>query len=161
MCNLTNLVLSWPLLWYHCGLFKKPSPDFACIVVQGGPNQTDVFVDVFAGARHFLRGTMLKPAVILNRRKSCNFLWFLFCKYRITPPNFRVCARQKVPAKRFKICHILYIRKPKVAFSVFHFVLLYIFSYLMNGLKKKKKKVTSRSIEMNSCLKSNFGFSYI
>ena len=28
----------------------------------------------------------------------------------VTPPNFRVCARQKVPAKRFKICHILYIR---------------------------------------------------
>ena len=26
----------------------------------------------------------------------------------VTPPNFRVCARRKVPAKRFTICHILY-----------------------------------------------------
>ena len=28
-----------------------------------------------------------------------------------------------------KICPILYIREPKVAFSVFHFVLLYFFHY--------------------------------
>ena len=34
---------------------------------------------------------------------------------------------RKVPAKRFKIWYVLCIRKPKVAFSVFHFVLLYIF----------------------------------
>ena len=45
--------------------------------------------------------------------------------YNHTPANLKVCARRKVPAKHFKICHILYIRKPKVAFSVFHFVLLY------------------------------------
>ena len=44
-----------------------------------------------------------------------------------TPPNFRVCAQQKVPSKRFKICHISCIRIPKVAFSVFHFMLLYFF----------------------------------
>ena len=32
--------------------------------------------------------------------------------------------------KRFKICHIyIPIRKPKVAFFVFHFVLLYFFPY--------------------------------
>ena len=30
-------------------------------------------------------------------------------------------------AKRFEICHILCIRKPKIAFSIFHFVLLYFF----------------------------------
>ena len=47
--------------------------------------------------------------------------------YQCTPPNFRVCARRKVPTKRFKICHILYIWKPKVAFSIFHFVQSYIF----------------------------------
>ena len=29
--------------------------------------------------------------------------------------------------KRFKICYILYIQKPKVACSIFHFVLLYCF----------------------------------
>ena len=49
-------------------------------------------------------------------------------RYYTTPPNFKVCARRKVPEKFFKICHILYIRKPKVAFFVFHFVLLYIFT---------------------------------
>ena len=52
---------------------------------------------------------------------------FSFKYFIITPPNFRVCARQIVPAKRFKICYILYTQKPKVAFPVFHFVLLYIF----------------------------------
>ena len=30
-----------------------------------------------------------------------------FKVYNITPPNFRVFAQQKVPAKCFKICHIL------------------------------------------------------
>jgi len=34
--------------------------------------------------------------------------------YENIPPNFRICARRNVPAKRFKICHILYILKPKV-----------------------------------------------
>ena len=32
-----------------------------------------------------------------------------------TPPNFRVCAQLNALEKRFKIWHILYIRKPKVA----------------------------------------------
>ena len=49
-------------------------------------------------------------------------------------PHFRDCARWKLPAKYFKLCHILYIRKPKVAFSVFHFVLLYFFPYEWPGL---------------------------
>ena len=48
--------------------------------------------------------------------------------------SLRVCARWKVPAKRFKICHILYIRRPKVAFFVFHFVLLYILPNECPGL---------------------------
>ena len=43
-----------------------------------------------------------------------------------TPPNFRVCVRQKVPAKCFKISYSFGIRKPTF-FSVFHFVLLYFF----------------------------------
>ena len=47
----------------------------------------------------------------------------------VTPPNFMVCARRKVPAKRFKICYILHIgiRKPKDAFSIFHFMLFCFF----------------------------------
>ena len=57
---------------------------------------------------------------------------FIFCPYNFfysQPlfPNFRVCAWWKVPDKRFKIFHILYVRNPKDDFSVFHFVLLYIF----------------------------------
>ena len=31
------------------------------------------------------------------------------CCLHLTPHNFRVCARRKVPAKRFKICHIMHI----------------------------------------------------
>ena len=42
--------------------------------------------------------------------------------------QFQGLCSTKVPAKRFKIWHISYIRKPKVAFSDFHFMLLYIFA---------------------------------
>ena len=42
----------------------------------------------------------------------------LIAEAQCTPPNFRDCARRKVLVKRFKICHILYIRKPKVALSI-------------------------------------------
>ena len=53
--------------------------------------------------------------------------WKIYQHCLFTPPNFRVCSRRKVPVKRFKICHVLYLQKPKVAFSIFHFVLLYFF----------------------------------
>ena len=71
------------------------------------------------------------------------------CCLHLTPPNFRVCAQRKVPAKRFKICHILCMRKPKVAFSVFHFVLTLYF-YVMNALfycrhRPRKHKVLERN----------------
>ena len=65
-----------------------------------------------------------------NTAAVCNNMNFGLCivgkirkkgKQHCTPPNFRVCARRKVPAKCCKIWHILYIRKPKVAFSVFLF----------------------------------------
>ena len=39
------------------------------------------------------------------------------------------------PAKRFKICHILYLQKPRVALSIFHFVLLYFFPNACPGLR--------------------------
>ena len=51
-----------------------------------------------------------------------NFPYYFLLSYLLTPPNFRVCAQRKVPAKRFKICHILYIRNPKDDFSIFDFV---------------------------------------
>ena len=57
--------------------------------------------------------------------------FIIYFLYILTPPNFRVCTQRKVPAKRFKICHILFIRKPKVAFYIFHFLLLYIFTKWM------------------------------
>ena len=59
--------------------------------------------------------------------------WWMFCQRFLplhhcsTPHNLKVCAWWKVPAKRFKICHILYIRKPKVAFFIIHFVQFYFF----------------------------------
>ena len=40
--------------------------------------------------------------------------------------------------KRFKICHISYIRKPKVAFSVFHFVLQYFYPNECPGLCRRR-----------------------
>ena len=66
-------------------------------------------------------------------KKSLNFLSVLASHFPpnlslITPANFRVCDRQKFLAKQFKICHILYIRNPRVAYSISHFVLLYIFT---------------------------------
>ena len=42
----------------------------------------------------------------------------------VTLQKLEVYAWWNCSAKRFKICHILYIRKSKVAFSYFHFVLL-------------------------------------
>ena len=47
--------------------------------------------------------------------------------------NMRFMLDEMHNAKRFKICHISYIQKPKVTFSVFHFKLLYFFP-LMNAL---------------------------
>ena len=78
----------------------------------------------------------------------------LYPLYLLTPPNFKVYARRKVPVKRFKICHILYIRKTKVAFSIFHFELLYTFPALMNAFIRGKYKVARNG-------KSNFGFPYV
>ena len=93
----------------------------------------------------------IAPVRCINRRwrNFCHFFWpvwrfdWLICQLArklLTPPNFRVCARRKVPAKRFKICHILYIRKPKVAFSVF---ISGYFIFLPNecpGLWRQRKK---------------------
>ena len=80
--------------------------------------------------------------IVQNYSSSCilfNNLTFMWCalgklfhhlivllSFQINPPNFRVCAQQKVPAERFKFCHILFIWKPKVAVSVFHFMLFII-----------------------------------
>ena len=53
-----------------------------------------------------------------------------------TPPNFRVCARGKVPAKHFKICHILYSKyytKTQSCFFHFSFHVTLLFS-LINAL---------------------------
>ena len=55
---------------------------------------------------------------ILKVRKKCHL-------QEVTLQKKEFYTWWKVPAKHFKIFHILYIWKPKVAFSVFHFVLLY------------------------------------
>ena len=52
--------------------------------------------------------TLQQPTAVMVRKHI---------DYVYTHPNFRVCARRKVPPKRFKIRHILYIQKPKVPFS--------------------------------------------
>ena len=69
------------------------------------------------------------PLVLLQFDNTRHFVFDMPHFMQSTPPNFRECARQKVPAKCFKICHILYIRKSKGrAFPIFHFVLLYFFA---------------------------------
>ena len=66
--------------------------------------------------------------VLVQNYYNMNLKFWMQNMFIVTPPNFRVCAQQKVPAKCFKLCHILYIRKPKVAF----FILCYlIFSLLI------------------------------
>ena len=55
--------------------------------------------------------------------------------YNGTPPNFWVCAQQKVPAKRFTICHILYMylyENPKLLFPFF--ILCYFIFPPLNAL---------------------------
>ena len=64
-----------------------------------------------------------------------------------TPPNFRVCARRKVPAKHFKICHILYIRtytKTQSCFFRFSFRATLLF-FLMNALVYGKKQKVAQN----------------
>ena len=63
--------------------------------------------------------------------QASSVLWGVYPLVEICPETQWVCARWKVPAKQFKIWHILCIWKPKVSFSVFHFVLLFIFSKWM------------------------------
>ena len=43
--------------------------------------------------------------------------------YVVTLQKFGMCGEINCLEKCFKICHILYIRKPKVALPIFHFVL--------------------------------------
>ena len=60
---------------------------------------------------------------IVKRFKNM-LIYFVFSLFR----NKRFMLDEMTrPAKRFKICHISYLQKHKVAFSVFHFVLLYFF----------------------------------
>ena len=47
-------------------------------------------------------------------------------------------SERKLTVKCFKICHILYVRKPKVALSVFHFVLLNFFPNQCPGLCRQR-----------------------
>ena len=62
-------------------------------------------------------------SLVSRIKKDCKFFGKKnYVDQSLTPPNFRVCAWQKVPAKRWKICHILYIWKPKVVFSFFSFI---------------------------------------
>ena len=86
---------------------------------------------------HYEKKILRKSVLFCSFRNTaavCNNMNFGLCivgkirkkgKQHCTPPNFRVCARRKVPAKCCKIWHILYIRKPKVAFSVLcYFIIL-------------------------------------
>ena len=64
--------------------------------------------------------TLQQPTAVMVRKHI---------DYVYTHPNFRVCARRKVPAKGFKICHILYKHKnPKLLFPFF--ILCNFFFYL-------------------------------
>ena len=62
-----------------------------------------------------------------------------------TPPNFRVCAQQKVPAKRFKLCNIFYIyatlvyENPKLLSSLMN-ALVYV--NIDWGIQQGKNKVS-------------------
>ena len=61
--------------------------------------------------------------------------------HTVTPPNFRVCAWQKVLAKCLKICYNLYIvsKKLKLDFSLFFlFCATLFFSSLINALDIKQ-----------------------
>ena len=58
---------------------------------------------------------------------------FWAAQSRITLQKSGMCDDIKLSTETLKICYILYITKPKVAFSVFHFVLSLFFS-LINAL---------------------------
>ena len=58
----------------------------------------------------------------------------LLCASYLTLQKFGMWDQINCQEKRFKICHILYIRKPKVTFSIFHFVLLIFSLYVDQGI---------------------------
>ena len=68
---------------------------------------------------------------IRRRRTYFTLVWI-----HVTLQRFEMDGEINCLKKRFKICHILYIRKPKVALSIFHFVLgpffPFGFSYIEN-----------------------------
>ena len=55
--------------------------------------------------------------------EGCAKIYLFAFNIYITPQKCEVFAKVFDPPKRFKICYIFMKRKPKVAFSVFHFVL--------------------------------------
>ena len=61
--------------------------------------------------------------------------------YTFTTPKFWVCAQLISLEKRFNICHILHIRKPKVAFP-FRATLFFSFSNECPGLGRQEKSWT-------------------
>ena len=77
---------------------------------------------------YFFRTSVSSHSELKSKKKQFGEV-DIFCSLLngpvLTPLNFRVCALRNVPAKCFNICHILYIQRPKVPFSVFHFMLLY------------------------------------
>ena len=75
---------------------------------------------------HDFRNTFPK----ISKKKLLHIIY----EYLHTPPYFRVCAKRNVPAKLFKICHILYrYTKTQSCFFRFSFRATLCF-YLMNAL---------------------------
>ena len=75
---------------------------------------------------NFIQTTYLNVIKIQNFRAMCtNLLSGQWLYVGTLFRNKRFMLDEMTPVKCFIICHILYIRKPKVAFSTFHLVLLY------------------------------------
>ena len=74
----------------------------------------------------------LYPTIIINQGKK------LLVGKRYTLQKFGMYGEINCLEKRFKISHILHIRKPKVSFFIFHFVILYFFPNESPGLCRHK-----------------------
>ena len=85
---------------------------------------------------------MFVPRSLISYQLSAA-IWGILCIFSRPrhSSEIRGFAKVFVPAICFKICHILYIRKPKVDFCVFYLVLLYFFPlwipWSMSTMSKK------------------------
>ena len=114
------------------GLFNL---SFSLNIYKNFNNNTYIYFGLIQIKKSYI-DTTTDQLLLVSKSKYIHYIVYIELIRKeelITLQKFGMCDEINCLEKYFKICHILYIKKPNVAFSVFHFVLLNFFS-LMNAL---------------------------